>query len=90
MEKRPNTEGTAIVNEIVPGSQAEEAGLKRGDILCFGGSSGQAEMHYDIFLEMARSDERPLGKLILGRLDTSTTVVYHGNYWFTSLIFVIF
>jgi hypothetical protein len=62
VEKRPNTEGTAIVHDVVPGSQAEAAGLKRGDILCFGGSQGQAEMHYDIFLEMAKSDHRPLGK----------------------------
>lgn len=60
VEKRPNSEGTAIVNEVIPGSQAEAAGLKRGDILCFGGSNGQEEMHYDMFLELARSDQRPL------------------------------
>lgn len=60
VEKRPNSEGTAIVNEVIPGSQAEAAGLKRGDILCFGGSNGQEEMHYDMFLELARSGQRPL------------------------------
>ena len=62
VEKRPNSEGTAIVNEVVPGSQAEEAGMKRGDILCFAGSDGQEEMMYDMFLELAKSPQRPLGK----------------------------
>lgn len=61
MERRPNSEGTAIVNDVVPGSQAEVAGMKRGDVLCFGGSNGQEEMHYDMFLEMAKSPQRPLG-----------------------------
>jgi hypothetical protein len=46
---------------VVPGSQAEAAGLKRGDILCFAGSNGQEEMMYDMFLDMARSGQRPFG-----------------------------
>jgi hypothetical protein len=54
--------GTAIVNEVVPGSQAEAAGLKRGDILCFAGSNGQEEMMYDMFLEIAQSGQRPIRK----------------------------
>jgi hypothetical protein len=59
IEKRPK--GSAIVNEVVPGTQAEQAGLKRGDILCFAGSDGQEEMSYEVFLELAQSDQRPLG-----------------------------
>jgi hypothetical protein len=50
------------VNEVVVGSQAEAAGLKRGDILCFPLSNGQEEMMYDMFLELARSEQRPIRK----------------------------
>lgn len=64
VEKRPNSDGSAIVNEVVPGSQAEEAGLKRGDILCFAGSNGQEEIMYDMFLELAKSETRPIRKLV--------------------------
>lgn len=65
IEKRPNSEGTAIVNEVVPGSQADLAGMKRGDILCFAGSNGKEEMMYDMFLELAKSPQRPIRKLFL-------------------------
>eukprot|EP00980_Cylindrotheca_fusiformis_P004720 scaffold1004_cov105-Cylindrotheca_fusiformis.AAC.3 len=61
VEKRPNSAGsTAIVNQIVPGGQAEAAGMQRGDILCFAGSNGQEEIMYDMFLEMAKSTQRPI------------------------------
>lgn len=45
---------------VVEGSQAEAAGLKRGDILCFAGSEGKSEIPYDDFLQMARSNQRPI------------------------------
>jgi hypothetical protein len=60
VEKRSNNSASAIVNQIVPGSQAEAAGLQRGDVLCFAGSNGQNEMPYDIFLEIAKSPQRPI------------------------------
>lgn len=66
IEKRPK--GSAIVQEVVAGSQAEQAGMKRGDILCFAGSSGQDEISYEMFLDMAKSDQRPMC-LDIRRLD---------------------
>ena len=62
MERRQNSAGTAIVNQVVPGGQAEAAGMKRGDVLCYAGSNGQDEMMYDMFLELAKSEQRPLRK----------------------------
>lgn len=59
IEKRPGT-NSAIVSMIVEGSQAEKAGLQRGDILCFQGSNGSEEILYDMFRELAASDQRPL------------------------------
>lgn len=60
VEKRPNSEGTAIIARVVEGTQAERAGLQRGDILCYGGSNGQSEIMYSYFIEMAKSDQRPM------------------------------
>lgn len=60
IEKRPNSQGTAIVAMVVPGSQAEKAGMLRGDILCFSGSNGSEEIMYDMFIQLAASDQRPL------------------------------
>ena len=51
---------SAIVSKVVPGSQAERAGLQRGDVLCYGGSDGTLEINYNQFLAMARSPQRPL------------------------------
>ena len=62
VEKRSNSEKTAIVHEVVPGGQAEKAGMKRGDVLCFAGSNGQEEIMYDMFLDLAKSDQRPIGE----------------------------
>ena len=59
VEKRPQSQ-TAIVSKVVPGSQADKAGLQRGDILCFQGSNGTEEILYDLFLQLAKSDQRPL------------------------------
>ena len=60
VEKRPNSQGTAIVARVVENSQAAKAGLMRGDILCFAGSDGREEIMYDMFLELAKSNQRPL------------------------------
>ena len=51
---------TAIVAMIVPDSQAERAGLLRGDVLCFAGSEGSEEINYAMFIELAASNQRPL------------------------------
>lgn len=60
VERRPNSQGTAIVSMVVENSQSERAGLKRGDVLCFAGSNGQEEMMYDMFIELAKSNQRPM------------------------------
>jgi len=60
VEKRPNDQRTAIVSEVLPNSQAEKAGLMRGDILCHPSSNGADEILYKDFLRMAASDQRPL------------------------------
>jgi len=60
VERRPNSQGTAIVQQVIAGSQAEQAGLERGDVLCFAGSNGGEEIMYDMFLDLAKSDQRPL------------------------------
>jgi len=70
VEKRSNSEKTAIVHEVVPGGQAEKAGMIRGDILCFAGSNGQDEIMYDMFLDMAKSNQRPI-ELEVRRISTS-------------------
>mmetsp|Transcript_21943 Transcript_21943/g.50642 ORF Transcript_21943/g.50642 Transcript_21943/m.50642 type:complete len:406 (+) Transcript_21943:1-1218(+) len=73
IEKRPTDDASAIVSEVVPGSQAQAAGLQRGDILCYGGTNGEAEISYKHFLQMAQSTERPLC-LDIRRVDTKAAV----------------
>jgi len=55
-------DGTAIISNIPvgTGSQAEAAGLMRGDIVCFPDTNGRDEMPFRLFLDMAKSDARPL------------------------------
>jgi PUB domain len=55
-----STRNTAIVARVVSDSQAEAAGLERGDILCFAGTNGTEEIMYDMFLQLAASTQRPL------------------------------
>lgn len=55
---------SAIVNHVIPQSQADKAGLKRGDVICFAGSNGQQEMQYDMFLQIAKSTQRPICKCL--------------------------
>mmetsp|Transcript_11741 Transcript_11741/g.16773 ORF Transcript_11741/g.16773 Transcript_11741/m.16773 type:complete len:389 (-) Transcript_11741:93-1259(-) len=57
VEKSPR--GTAIVALVVEQSQAESAGLIRGDIVCHTDTNGQEEMEFDLFLALAKSPERP-------------------------------
>ena len=45
---------------MVAGSQAEAAGIQRGDILCYAGTNGEEEIMYNEFLALAASAERPL------------------------------
>jgi len=58
VEKRST--GTAIVATVVANSQAERAGLRRGDVVCFAGTDGQSEVPYDVFVQQAKSSERPI------------------------------
>ena len=60
VEKRKNAQATAIIAAVVPGGQADRAGLKRGDIVCHPRSNGEEEVRYDQFVAMAKSGRRPL------------------------------
>jgi len=60
IEKRKNTQSTTIIASVVPNSQADKAGLKRGDIVCHSRSNGEQEVRYDQFLSAAKSGKRPL------------------------------
>mmetsp|Transcript_8936 Transcript_8936/g.14895 ORF Transcript_8936/g.14895 Transcript_8936/m.14895 type:complete len:410 (+) Transcript_8936:266-1495(+) len=60
IEKRPNSAGGSIVAMVVQGTQAERAGLQRGDIVCLAGTNGEEEIMYDLFIDMAASPQRPL------------------------------
>ena len=60
MEKRKGSQTTTIIAGIVPNSQADKAGLKRGDIVYHPQSNGSQEVRYDEFLAAAKSGRRPL------------------------------
>jgi len=60
VEKRKNVQQTAIIAKVMPGSQAERAGLKRGDIVCHPQSDGTEEVMYEQFIASAKSGRRPL------------------------------
>ena len=66
--------GGCIVSRVEPGSQAEKAGVLRGDVVCFAGSEGSEEVDYKLFLEMAKAAQRPLC-FELRRVGGSTTRV---------------
>lgn len=72
IEKRPNSAGGAIIAMVVEGSQAERAGLKRGDIVCLAGTNGDEEIMYDLFIDMATSPQRPL-VFDIRRIETKTS-----------------
>lgn len=54
------SEGNAIVGKVIPGGSAERVNLQRGDIICYPNTRGNDEIKYKTFLEMIRSDHRPL------------------------------
>jgi len=60
VEKTSNGRGSAIIALAVPGTQAETAGLLRGDIVCHPNSDGEEEIMYKQFIAMAKSKNRPL------------------------------
>ncbi len=72
VEKRPHGNPSAIVSSIIPNSQAEKAGLKRGDIICHLDSNGQEEVQYKEFLAHA-ANQRPL-IFDIRRVDTPSVV----------------
>jgi hypothetical protein len=52
--------GGCITSFVEPGSQAERAGIQRGDVVCFAGTDGKEEVQYADFLKLAKSKDRPL------------------------------
>ena len=60
VEKKSNNSGSAIVSQVMEGTQAERSGLRRGDVLCFAGSGGQNEIPYQMFLDICKSQQRPI------------------------------
>lgn len=52
--------GSAIIGKVIPGGVAEAAGLLRGDIICYPNTNGNDEIKYKEFLEMIKSNTRPL------------------------------
>eukprot|EP00518_Triparma_eleuthera_P022231 CAMPEP_0197545074 /NCGR_PEP_ID=MMETSP1320-20131121/266_1 /TAXON_ID=91990 /ORGANISM="Bolidomonas sp., Strain RCC2347" /LENGTH=314 /DNA_ID=CAMNT_0043104551 /DNA_START=188 /DNA_END=1128 /DNA_ORIENTATION=- len=49
--------GSAVVARVEPGGAAEEAGVRRGDVVCW---SGGGEAEFEQFMAVVRSGERPL------------------------------
>lgn len=60
VEKSSNGRGYAIISQVVSGTQAADANLQRGDIICHAGSDGEEEIMYEQFLHMAAASRRPL------------------------------
>jgi hypothetical protein len=67
IEKRRDALQSAIVASVLPNSQADSAGLKRGDILC---KPDESEYSYNEFLKLAKSGGRPL-QFKIRRLESS-------------------
>lgn len=59
VEKRKDSK-TAIVAQVVAGTQAAAADLRLGDIICKPGTGGTEEIKYNDFLAIAKLDRRPL------------------------------
>ncbi|KAL3789403.1 hypothetical protein HJC23_001951 [Cyclotella cryptica] len=70
IEKRRNATQSAIVSSVVPNSQADVAGLRRGDVLCR--ADDDAEFSYHDFLKLAKSNVRPL-RFKVRRMDSSSS-----------------
>lgn len=72
VEKRRDNKTGCIVSEVVPNTQASRANLQRGDIICYANSQGTAEMEFEMFLELAKSNLRPL-EFEIRRVPTTKT-----------------
>ena len=48
------------ITQVNVGSQAERAGLVRGDIITYPGTNGQVPIPYEFFLNLAKSSCRPV------------------------------
>eukprot|EP00956_Cyclotella_meneghiniana_P005626 scaffold7237_cov72-Cyclotella_meneghiniana.AAC.9 len=70
IEKRRDAAQSAIISAVVPNSQAELAGLKRGDIICRRDDS-DIEYSYNEFLKVAKSGTRPLA-FNIRRMESTT------------------
>lgn len=74
VERRRDAQSSAIIASVIPGSQADKAGLQRGDIVCRARSNGNEELSYDAFIKTAKSGQRPLEfdvRRIESSIDTS-------------------
>lgn len=49
-----NEKNSAIVSKVIRNSAGDKAGFIRGDVICFPGSDGMEEMHYDQFIVMLK------------------------------------
>ena len=70
IEKSKSNKGFAVIAKCMPKSQAEQAGLRRGDIVCYPGTNGEQEVPYEKFVATARSGTRPM-KFDVRRIETS-------------------
>jgi len=70
IEKSKSNKGFAVIAKCVPKSQAEQAGLRRGDIVCYPGTNGEQEVPYEKFVATARSGTRPM-KFDVRRIESS-------------------
>lgn len=70
IEKSKSNQAFAVVAACVPKSQAELAGLKLGDIVCYPGTNGEREVPYDKFVASAKSGSRPV-KFDVRRIESS-------------------
>jgi hypothetical protein len=70
IEKSKSNKGFAVIAKCMPKSQAEQAGLRRGDIVCYPGTNGEQEVPYEKFIATARSGSRPM-KFDVRRIESS-------------------
>ena len=63
---------------VVPGSQADREGVQRGDIICYAGTNGEEEIMYDVFIQLAASNQRPL-VFDIRRIETKSPVTKANN-----------
>ncbi|KAL7486782.1 hypothetical protein ACHAW6_012383 [Cyclotella cf. meneghiniana] len=69
IEKRRDAAQSAIISSVVPNSQADVAGLLRGDVIC---RSDDRDFSYHEFLKLAQSGQRPL-RFQVRRVESSSS-----------------